>query len=83
MMRTAVSAISTAIAITVVYVVFCGMTFGYYVDPEEWFTGAFYVPAGHICLSSPTKCQRLADDYSFDTGGIVYDGGPADLYTRE
>jgi hypothetical protein len=60
------------------YMVFCGYTLGYYVSPEEWLTGTYRTPAGHICLAHTSTCRKwfpgnyASDTYSYDTGGDSY-----------
>jgi hypothetical protein len=60
------------LAITALYVAFCGKTLGYYVSPEEWLTGSYRTPVGHACLARTDTCRRWFPDASYDTGGDTY-----------
>jgi hypothetical protein len=60
------SILTLSLTISGAYLLFCAFTLGYFVEPEEWFNGAYKNPPGHICLRSPDTCRQYARRSSYD-----------------
>jgi hypothetical protein len=65
------------VAIGIAYLAFCSVSLGYYVEPQEWFTGSYKNPIGHACLRRKATCDRYVHGRYFDDS---YYGGDAYSY---